>query len=403
MVTRESSAAERLEALARTAAGSFAARFGRTPVWLVAAPGRVNLIGEHTDYSGGFVLPMAIERHVVIAAAPAETGPPKRLRAHSAAFGASFEVGLDEQASRAEPSWSNYVRGVVAGFQRRAARLPSLDVWIVSDIPLGAGLSSSAALEVATATTLEAATGTFLAPLDKVHLCQQAEHEFAGVPCGVMDQMICVLGEEGGALLIDCRAEAVRLTPLADPRVTVLVADTHVRHALGDGAYAARRADCEAAARLLGVASLRDATPENVDAASGLLGSRLLPRARHVVTENARTEAAARALAAGDADAAGSLMYESHRSLRDDYEVSCAELDVLVDVARELGRGAGVHGARMTGGGFGGCTVTLVETERVDLVAEELRRQYDRRTGRKLDVFASRPARGARLLDLVDA
>ncbi len=369
------------------------------PMWLVAAPGRVNLIGEHTDYNGGFVLPMAIDRHTVIAAATDSSSPRARLKLQSAMTNSPVEIPLDEPQRRGEPSWSNYVRGVVAGVERRGGRVPSLCALIASDVPLGAGLSSSAALEVAMATLLEAVTGMHLDPIDKARLCQTAEHEFAGVPCGLMDQLVCVLGEDRGPLLIDCRAEVARTVPLADPTVSILIANTNVRHSLGDGAYARRRAECESAARQLGVASLRDATVEAVDGARGALGPVLHKRARHVVTENARTLEAARRFEAGAVRDAGSLFYDSHRSLRDDFEVSCAELDVLVDVARELGEGAGVYGARMTGGGFGGCTVTLVKTEQVEAVTRELRRQYELRCGRALDAFVSRPVRGARELD----
>jgi galactokinase len=387
------------EALAKAACAAFADRFGRRPEWLVAAPGRVNLIGEHTDYNGGFVLPMAIERYTVIAAAPTNPGEPQHLRLHSAALNVSVDIALDTPQARGHPPWSNYVRGVIAGFHERGARIPPLCMLITSDVPLGGGLSSSAALEVATATLFETVTGEALDPVDKARLCQKAEHEFSGVPCGLMDQLACVLGEESGPLLIDCRSETARVVSFADPTVSILIANSNVRHSLGDGAYARRRAECERASRKLGVASLRDATPETVDSARQMLGPVLHRRARHVVTENARTLEAARALEAGALQTAGSLLYDSHRSLRDDYQVSCAELDILVDAARDLGERSGVYGARMTGAGFGGCTVTLAKSEQVDAVAQELQRQYERRTGRRMDAFVSHPARGAHRLD----
>ncbi|HZU85598.1 MAG TPA: galactokinase [Polyangiaceae bacterium] len=390
------------ESLAERATRAFAAKFGRPAEWLVAAPGRVNVIGEHTDYSGGFVMPMAIERYVVIAAAPSGTGQGARLRLHSAAIGSSVDVALDAPVKSGPPRWSSYVRGVVAGFHRRGAQIPALDGWIESDVPSGAGLSSSAALEVAVATLLETASGTQLAPVEKAKLCQRAEHEFAGVPCGLMDQLIATLGDESGPLLIDCRSEIARSVPFPDRRASVLIANTNVHHALGDGAYARRFDECESAARCLGIGALRDATMPMIDAAQASLGPTLHRRARHVVTENARTLDASRAFEADDLSRVGALLYESHRSLRDDYEVSCPELDVLVEVAGELGEAGGVFGARMTGGGFGGCTVTLVRPDRVDAVATELRAQYERRTGKKLDSFVSRPARGARRLDPTD-
>ncbi len=385
-----------LEVTLRAAAQALVERFDRAPQWFAAAPGRVNLIGEHTDYNDGFVLPMAIDRYTVFAAAPAaDSGAGPVLYLHSVAVGGLVAVPLRSQLRPSSPRWANYVRGVVSGFQRRGASLRSLCASVVSDVPLGGGLSSSAALEVSAATLLEATSGTVLDPVDKARLCQTAEHEFAGVPCGIMDPLASILGEERGPLLIDCRSGVGRVLSLADHGVSILIVNTNTRHSLGDGAYAKRRAECEAAATTLGVTSLRDATLPLVDGARELLGPLLYRRARHVVTENARTLEAARAFESGDSRAAGALFYESHRSLRDDYEVSCEELDVLVDTAKTLGEGSGVHGARMTGGGFGGCAVALVRTDRVDVVQRDLCRIYRERTGRTADAFVSRPAKGA--------
>ncbi len=386
------------EALAVEAGRAFAARFGRPAQWLVVAPGRVNLIGEHTDYNDGFVLPMAIERCVAMAAAPVDAMEP-RMRVYSAAVGASVDIAFDSAEKDARGAWSNYVRGVVAGFRARAQVIPSMDVLVASDLTLGGGLSSSAALEVATATLLEAATGGELTAVEKVKLCQRAEHEYAGVPCGLMDQLASVHGDRRGPLLIDCRSGATRTVPMG-PEVAVVICNTGVRHALGDGEYARRRAECERAARALGVASLRDATIDMVGARGNGLDPDARRRARHVVTENARTLAAASALERGDFAAVGHLFGESHRSLRDDFEVSCEELDILVDEARDLGHDWGVYGARMTGGGFGGCTVTLVRSERVPGVLDELKRRYARKTGRVPEIFVTRPATGARRVDI---
>ncbi|MBC8132298.1 MAG: galactokinase, partial [Deltaproteobacteria bacterium] len=348
----------------------------------------------------------AIDRYAVVAAGLAKnTGPasPPRVRVYSMALDATVDLPLGKLLVPGEPIWANYVRGVVSGFERRGFTPPSLDMVIVSDVPLGGGLSSSAALEVATATLLEGATGAKLDAREKARLCRQAEHEFAGVPCGLMDQLASVMGDEAGALLIDCQFELVRVVPFADPAVSVLICNTNIRHALADGAYSRRRAECAEAARQLGVASLRDATPELVDATRGIFDPVVRRRARHVVTENARTLAAAEHLEDRDFAAVGTLMYESHRSLRDDFEVSCAELDTLVDVAAEIGQAGGVFGARMTGGGFGGCTVTLVQTDRVAAVAETLTVEYNRRTGGTLTHFVSHPARGAHLISLPKA
>jgi galactokinase len=381
---------------AAEAARAFRERFGVPARWLVVAPGRVNLIGEHTDYNDGFVLPMAIGRSVAMAASPADASRP-RIRIHSSAMGAGVEIDLERIACETGAAWSNYVRGVVAGFQSKGATVGSMDVMVESDLPLGGGLSSSAALEVATATLLEAATGRVLDPIEKALLCQRAEHDYAGVPCGLMDQLASVLGDERGALLVDCRTQASRLVRM-NGAAAVLVCDTGVRHALAEGEYARRRAECERAARALHVKSLRDATIDGLrDAEMDPVARR---RARHVVSENARTLAAAKFLEEGDFDGAGRLFYESHASLRDDYEVSCAELDCLVDAARDLGAADGVFGSRMTGGGFGGSTVSLVRADSVDAVMGELGRRYAARTGRVLDAFVTRPARGARRLHL---
>jgi galactokinase len=340
----------------------------------------------------------------VIAAAPAAASPigeRPRLRFHSVTVDASQDVPLDELPRVGEPSWANYVRGVVAGFQARGLRAPSsLDALAMSEVPLGGGLSSSAALEVATATMLEAATGTKLDGLDKARLCRQAEHEYAHVPCGLMDQLTAVLGEASGPLLLDCEAERARPVAIGDPSVRVLICNSNVRHSLGDGEYAKRRRDCEEATRALGRPSLHGVTVDDVEAARDALGALVYRRARHVVSENARTLEAAAALAAGDVARVGTLMYQSHASLRDDFEVSCAELDTLVDLARGIGPAGGVLGARMTGGGFGGCTVTLVRADRVAAIIDALSDEYQRRHGHALTAFLSRPARGAHLVAL---
>ena len=380
-----------------SAAKAFQERFGAMPRWLVKAPGRVNLIGEHTDYNGGHVLPMAVDRHVIIAAgsALAEVG---RLRVHSAALDATVDSPLDGSDGPGRPTWANYLRGVVRNFATRGLIPPSIDAVIVSDLPLGGGLSSSAALEVATATLLEAVTGTRLDPRDKARLCRQAEHEFAGVPCGLMDQLASVFGDAAGALLIDCHQEVVRVIPFADPSMSVLVCNTNTRHVLADGAYARRRMECAEAARRLGVDNLCEATPAMVEAAEDL-DPVTRRRARHVTTENLRTLAAAVHFEAREFAEVGELMYQSHQSLRDDFEVSSVELDTLIDIARELGVTRGVLGARMTGGGFGGCAIVLVRTDSVDAVAEKLANEYWKRTGHRATTFVARPARGAHTVE----
>jgi len=376
----------------------FRERFGRPPVLAAAAPGRVNLIGEHVDYCGGFVLPMAIERETVMAAArrPVAGGAPV-ARVHSTAFQKTVELPLVSGGgpNAGTPGWSRYVAGVIAGFLDRGATIPSFDAVVDSTVPLGGGLSSSASLEVATATLLAALADHAISPLDLAVLCQRAEHDFAGVPCGVMDQCASVLAKHDHLLLLDCRSLDVLQVPFHRHDLLVLVTNSNVRHSLDDGGYAARRADCERAAAILGVASLREATLVQVEASRGELGDRGFRRARHVVTEIARTQAAATAITHGRWDEMGELMAESHRSLRDDFEVSCPELDLLVELAASE---RGVIGTRMTGGGFGGCTVTLVEAARAETVMAAVMQGYRLATGRECTMFTTRPAAGARLV-----
>ena len=373
--------------------------FGRPPVLAARAPGRVNLIGEHVDYCGGFVLPMAIERETIMAAAPRpEVAGPPVARVHSTAFRETVELPLapGRNPPMEAPGWSRYVAGVIAGFLDRNATIPPFDAVVDSTVPLGGGLSSSASLEVATATLVAALAGHAIAAMDLALLCQRAEHEFAGVPCGVMDQCASALCTADHLLLLDCRSLDAVQVPLARPDLAVLVTNSNVRHSLDDGAYTARRADCQRAAALLGVTSLREATLAQVEAARAELCDRGFRRARHVVTEIARTSAAASALTHGRWDALSALMAESHASLRDDYEVSCPELDLLVELAAGE---SGVIGTRMTGGGFGGCTVTLVEAARADAVMTAVSQGYQRATGRDCTMFTTRPAAGARLVE----
>jgi galactokinase len=389
-----------LAALEESVAGDFVRRFGRPPRWIVAAPGRVNLIGDHVDYHGGFVLPMAIDRYLAIAAAPGG-GPEARVhesRVYSADVGETAAVRVRGEIAPGVVGWSAYVQGVVAGFVERGVTPEPFDATIRSDVPMGAGLASSSALEVAAATLLETMTGHALDPLDKALLCQRAEHRFAGMPCGVMDQVSSAACEAGALMLLDCRSLAIEQLPLSDPELTVLIADGGVRHAHAGGAYAERRRQSTAAAAALGVEQLRDATLAELEAARGRLEDVLWRRARHVIGEIRRTLDAAAAVRAGEWAAVGELMVASHASLRDDYEVSCPELDVLVEIAAELGGEHGVLGSRMTGGGFGGSTVSLVRTGDVDFIVGRLHHRYAEATGRRPAVFASPPVRGAMVL-----
>ncbi|MBX3426670.1 MAG: galactokinase [Pirellulales bacterium] len=398
-VTADEFESPSLPAQVAAAKEAFAARFGYSPQWAVAAPGRVNLIGEHTDYNDGFVFPLAIERYtVIVAGRPAEPSAADAVRVSSTLMEGveEFRLGHLEPQRR---DWTSYLRGALAGCLDRDMNPGALDLQVDSRVPLGGGLSSSAALEVATATLVEAVTGRPLDPVEKARLCQWAEHNFAGVPCGIMDQFSSALGAEGRLLLIDCRTETHELVPLDDPGVAVLVINSNVKHELTGGEYAERRGQCEAAARILGVKALRDVTLAQLEAARDKLEPIIYRRARHVVGEDERTTAAAAALRAGDWARVGELMYASHESLRDDFEVSCPELDVLVELASEIGADGGVIGSRMTGGGFGGCTVTLVRTGREREIAARIGREYERRTGAAATPFVTKPARGAHVVE----
>ena len=384
-----------LDSLAERSAEMFTKCFGRSPRWKAAAPGRVNLIGKHTDYNEGFVLPMAIERYTVLAW---ERNTRREVTLHSVTTGETANFSVRSKVQRGQPSWSNYVRGVVAGFQERGLKISGFDAVIDSTVPFGGGVSSSAALEVATATLLEKMADEKLDPIEKALLCQRAEHQFAGVPCGIMDQFTSVLAQQDHALLLDCRSRAATPVSMADPSITVLIINSNVRHKLVDGVYASRRAQCETAARMLKVPALRDATLSDLLGIGDSMDPVVFCRARHVITENDRTLQAARFIQSGNWSKAGELMYASHASLRDDYEVSCRELDAIVEIAQSFGESEGVIGCRMTGAGFGGCAVSLVRTEAVKVVSRKLGEAYENKTGTMPAIFSSRPAGGARLI-----
>jgi galactokinase len=385
-----------LKKLSAHVAAEFQKHYGRAPRWIVAAPGRVNVIGEHTDYNDGFVLPMAIERYAVMAADAAPA--PGKISVYDAHFKESAAIDISGPVAKGQPKWSNYIRGVLAGFQRRGLKLPALDVAFVSTVPLGGGLSSSAALEVCTATLLEAATGKTIDPVEKALLAQKAEHDFAGVPCGIMDQFISALGREGHLLLLDCRTRKTELVPMSDPSVALLVVNTNVKHELGNGEYAKRRAECEQAAKIIGVPSLRDASPEQLEKARGKMSDVVYRRARHVIGEIERTTHAAEGIRHSNWPTVGQFMYASHAALRDDYEVSCKELDTVVDIAENIGAKGGMYGCRMTGGGFGGCCVALVKASAVDAITKTIAAQYKAKLGIEAAIFASRPAAGAAII-----
>jgi len=355
------------------------------------APGRVNLIGEHTDYNDGFVLPMAIDRWVWMAAAPA--GRQDRT-IRLAALSLDSEVhafSLNDLQPARHARWSNYVRGVLALLERAGHRLGSLDLVYAGNVPIGAGLSSSAAVEVAAGTAARELYGLDLSDLALAQICQKAEHEFVGTRCGLMDQLISVTGEEGHALLIDCRQLTWEAVPIPE-NADIVVCDTGKRRGLADSAYNERRAQCEEGARLLGVDSLRDLNVDSFEARAEELSTLLRRRCRHVVHENDRTLRAAKALGQGRLDLFGQLMNQSHASLRDLYEVSCEELDLMAALAQSQ---PSCWGARMTGAGFGGCVVALVEREEQASFAETMAILYERQTRRTPALYACQPSAGA--------
>jgi len=377
---------------------AFVEQYGIDPVWFVAAPGRVNLIGEHTDYNDGFVFPMAIERCTVIAAAPQEGNKSTVFSVNKNRSAVIVSDGSSRPPERS--SWSSYVQGTVqyafeAGFKPKPFK-----AVLNSTVPLGGGLSSSASLEVAVATLIEAMTGQQFEPVQKALICQKAEHSYAKMPCGIMDQLIAVMGQSGHAMLLDCRSKLPQMIPVDDPNVSVLIVNSNVKHVLTGSEYPDRRRQCEKAAQLLGVPMLRDATLPQLESSRSRFeqeseGDFCYRRARHVITENDRTTAMASALTKKDWATCGQLMGASHQSMKDDFEITCPEIDCLVEIAQNT---PGVIGTRMTGGGFGGCTVSLIDTSQTEHILSAITSRYQSATGIEPAAFVTKPAQGARIL-----
>jgi galactokinase len=370
---------------------AFRSRFGSEPAFVVRAPGRVNLIGEHTDYNDGFVFPMAIDRAAWIALRPRPDG---RVVATSLDFDETREFELGKLAKKESDGWIEYLKGTAWALQGAGHSLKGFDSVVAGDVPLGAGLSSSASIEMATARAFAAASGLRWEPAPMALLGQKAENKWVGVNCGIMDQLISAAGVEGKALLIDCRSLETQAVPLPLGTV-VVVLDTATRRGLVDSAYNERRAQCEAAARLFGVKALRDVTSAQLAARAAELDPVTLRRARHVVTEDERTLAAAEAMRANDAARLGKLMNESHESLRCDFEVTNDGLNVMVDEAR---RARGCFGARMTGAGFGGCAVALVAAEKSDAFVRQVESGYRSATSLEPKVYVCRATNGAEVV-----
>ena len=374
------------EALAHVLA-AFKTRFGDVGgVRVAQAPGRVNLIGEHTDYNDGFVLPMTLDRATYVALRPR---PDQDVRLQALNFDEAFAFSLDEPLPEQMPGWAKYAAGAIIEAQRATTEQHGLEGVVWGNVPLGAGLSSSAALEVATVMTVDAVLGIERSGEDAAALSQQVEHAYAGVACGIMDQFASRLGPEGHALFLDCRSLAYRPVPLPLADIRMVVVDSGVRRELATSAYNERRSECEAAVAFFqqidpDVQALRDVSPALFEAHQHDLPETLRKRSQHVIQENQRTGEAAEALERHDVETFGHLMNASHASLRDLYKVSGPELDVLAGTAQAL---PGVWGARMTGGGFGGCTVNLVEPQAVARFREDVSAQYQARCGRQATFY----------------
>ena len=383
---------------ARDVAQEFGLRFGRA-ARVSRAPGRVNLIGEHTDYNDGFVMPAALDFATLAASSPRAD---RKIRVYSMFMDQTRDFDLDKPAASGRHDWSDYVFGVAAMLEDSGRKLAGADLVVWSDVPLGAGLSSSAALEVSVAHALLAVSGLPFEPVAVARICQRAENEFVGMRCGVMDQYIAACGVAGNALLIDCRSLESRPVPIA-PNLRLVIANSNVRHQHAGGEYNDRRAACEEGVRLLKahlgpmITALRDVTPADLERHRGALPDLVYRRCRHIVTENVRVLEAERALKGGDFKACGAAMNASQASMRDDFQITCPEIDFLADFAQGV---PGVYGSRMTGGGFGGCTVSLVEAVAVEHLGRTLRDAYRVAFGLTAEIFVCSPSDGAGFVDV---
>jgi galactokinase len=374
--------------LIQQASDAFTVLTGTSPAGVWAGPGRINLIGEHTDYNDGYVLPFALPQAACVAAAPRTDG---RWLLRSVDLDDTVEIGPDDLVPGA-PGWSSYLAGVVWALREAGHEVGGADLVLTSDVPLGAGLSSSAAIECAALAALADLNGLEIAPLDRAKLARVAENAYVGAPTGLLDQAASTLCEADHALFLDCRTLETRQVPLAvtDAGLEILVIDTRTRHSHVDGEYAARRASCEEACRILGVPALRDVV--DLDAALARLPELEAKRVRHIVTENQRVLDSVAALAAGDYAELGRLMTASHASMRDDYEIT----ETSVDLAVETALAAGALGARMTGGGFGGCVLALVRADQVDATTAAVREAFAGAGLGEPVTFPGRPSAGAR-------
>ena len=374
----------------------FRSRFGAVPL-VVRAPARVNLIGEHTDYNDGFVLPAAIDLYTWAAIAPRSDN---RLVAHSLQFPEILEADLRHLTRLRRKDWTDYCWGVAISLHKAGVPLGGANLLVSGNVPIGAGLSSSASLEVAIAFALCAASRAAVDLVQLARICQRSENDYVGARCGIMDQFVACLGQKDHALLLDCRSLDFSYAPLP-PEVALVICNSMLKHSIAAGEYNQRRAECEQAVRWLaqrvtGIRALRDISVQQLEELASSLPPELARRCRHVVSENARVQQASAALAGGDLQQFGRLMRESHASLRDDFQVSCRELDLLVELAL---RHPGTVGARMTGGGFGGCTVNLVRKEAVADFRAAVEGAYESATGLRPEVYITAPCDGVQRIE----
>ena len=382
---------ERARRLAARAGRALRERHGAEPAVISRAPGRLELFGAHTDYNEGFVCAIAIDRSVVVAAAARAD---EVVRVWSDAT--DEEAVLDISGPEAGPAgkWWDYLAGVIWALRERGCRVGGADLVVLSDVPIGGGVGSSAAVEIAYALALAALADLDIEAKELGLLCQRAENEYVGMRCGILDQFTSLLGRRDHAMWLDCRSREHRLVPIRSHDVRFVVCDTRKPRELVDSAYNQRRAECEEAARLLGVRALRDVDSAALRAKQDLLPATLLKRARHVVTENERVAEGVALLEAGDIAALGEVLGRIHVSLRDDYEVSCPELEAMREAALAA---PGCHGARMVGAGFGGCVIALVAADTIERFAVQVGEEYERATALKPEIFATQAAEGAGL------
>lgn len=377
--------------LKQKAAKAFKEVCGYEATTFVQAPGRVNLIGEHTDYNDGFVMPCAINYQAVVACAKRTDGVIRLISVDYDNVQDSFDVGTEIKPTE-DKLWANYMRGVVHFLKERGYTFGGADLAITGNVPLGAGLSSSAALEVVTGQAIKALYGLDVSQSDLALIGQASEHEFAGCNCGIMDQMISATGKKSHALLLDCRSLKTKAVHIPED-VSIMIVNSNVKHSLVDGAYNKLREQCEEASRILGKKALRDATLEELDASDIEKGCDVYKRAHHVISENERTVACADALIAGDLQKVGEYMYASHDSMRDDFEITVPEIDYIVEVLADVLGTKG--GARMTGGGFGGCCVALMPSDMVDEAKAAIEEKYEAKTGIMESIYICTPQDGA--------